>query len=157
LVSDGAPTRGNLILSAGTAYFEAANTSPRPTLHLSEVAGTSAALIKIDTDGLDAQIINSALDFLATGMPVLIFESQVRTRSELDIANALIGNLEAIGYSYFIVWDDAGRHVLSSSDTGAVRDLHRIGHCDIACFADRDMDIFDLVTECYRSGELTPK
>jgi FkbM family methyltransferase len=167
LVSDGTPTRGELIHWGGTAHFEVANTPPIPTFRLSEVAGTSAALIKIDTDGFDAQIINSALDFLAALRPVLIFESQIRTRGDLEIANTLVGNLKAIGYSHFIIWDGCGWHMLSTSDTCAVDDLQRYllqspiasicSNYDIACFAGRDMDIFDLVTQCYRSGELSPK
>ena len=133
-------------------------------MRLSEVAGISAALVKIDVDGLDAKIINAALDFLADVMPVLIFEVQIRARADLESVDAVMTNLKAIGYNHFIVWDDPGRHMLSSSDIEAVADLNRyllrgapIPNYDVACFADRDVDVFGLVTRCYRSGELRPK
>ena len=68
------------------------------------------------------------------------------------------------GYEYFIVWDDPGHHVVSTSSLDVLKDLNRylfrisqsdgaksICNYDVLCLHPRDSDVYRDVTEWYRS------
>ncbi len=165
-VSDGKEVQGRLHYRCGTAFFEessdASTSPPRETRRLCEIADENTRFVKIDTDGFDARIIRAGLDWLAAQKPALLFENTIDSKSMLDDANSLLESLVEIGYQYFIYWDDAGFHILSTASLAAIRDLNHylfklhesgyergISNYDVLCLQGGDKDIFDAITRYY--------
>jgi hypothetical protein len=80
----------------------------------------------------------------------------------LQAADSLIGELSRIGYRYFIVLDDIGLHLASTTDTAVVCGLNRylsktlsaaeeraLYNYDLLCLPAADEDIFNAVTAFY--------
>lgn len=166
LVSDGKQVQGRLHYRCGTAFFEespdSSSGTSRETRRLCDIADANTLFVKIDTDGFDTRIISAALDWLATQKPALLFENVIDNKDTLDTANKLLESLAEIGYRYFIYWDDAGFHVLSTASLAAAMDLNRylfrlhesayergISNYDVLCLQSCDKDIFDAVTQHY--------
>jgi FkbM family methyltransferase len=124
-IYDGFNTSGTLVHWGGTAYFDskAASRSGFKTLRLDQVADERTKLVKIDADGCDHKIILSATEWLELQKPSLIFEEQIRSTEDLEEAHKTLDALSSIGYSYFVVWDQDGVHLLSTEDFRAVRSL----------------------------------
>lgn len=166
LISDGQPAVGSLHHWGGTAFFreEASGNPGTKTERLCRIADENTCFVKIDTDGFDFKIIADSLDWLATARPALLFEDQIQTRSDLENADAVFSKLMKAGYEYFIVWDDPGHHVVSTSSLDVLKDLNRylfrisqsdgaksICNYDVLCLHPRDSDVYRDVTEWYRS------
>ena len=77
--------------------------------------------------------------------------------------DALYARLMEIGYAYFMVWDDAGFHLVSTSSLGVLRDLNRYlmkiyqnaGHYsiynyDVLCLHEQDKDVYQNICEWYK-------
>ncbi|MCW1885168.1 hypothetical protein OKA04_10550 [Luteolibacter flavescens] len=165
LISDGSPISGELQHWGGTAEFKESATGPRlETVRLSDVTPDEVCFVKSDTDGHDFKILGASMDWLASQKPVVLFESQIRNAEDLTAADALMESLHGAGYKHFIIWDAAGYHLLSTSELSAVAGLHRylmkvvtagvagnVSNLDVACFHERDLDVFEQTTEWYRS------
>ena len=107
--------------------------------------------MKIDTDGHDVSILNDSLAWLADVRAAVLFENQIRTREDCRRADELFHSLRRIGYEYFIVWDDPGFHLISTSSINMLRNLNRyllnvtqtaghvgISNYDVVCLHEHD-------------------
>jgi FkbM family methyltransferase len=166
-IGDGSPSSGGLVHWGGTAYFgrSGGQDAEIQTRRLQDVVGEDVCFIKVDTDGFDAKIINSSLEYLSRNRPALIFENQVTNASELAIADTLCANLVNVGYSHFIIWDDPGFYITSTSSLSVLKDFNRylfkmwsskdavksVSNFDVLCLGEKDIEIFELVREYYRS------
>lgn len=167
LVGDGSTISGSLDHWGGTAEFMDSETGPRvPTRRLSDIATAhqlGIALVKIDTDGFDFKIVLSSIDWLAETKPALFFEVHVRSEGALSDANMTFGALAQIGYRRFLVWDDAGLHMLTTDSVAAVADLNRylfknwespdtrksVFNYDVLCLSATDSDIAEALHAYY--------
>jgi FkbM family methyltransferase len=162
LVCDGSSIEGAFSHWGGTASFLESESGSRRvrSARLSELADAQTRFIKTDTDGFDFRILRGNLDWLASAKPAIVFENQIRTREDLTQADALFEDLRRIGYSGFIVWDDAGFHLLSTADVRALQHLNRyqfelwqrpvatrISNYDVLCLHRDDGDIFERMCE----------
>jgi FkbM family methyltransferase len=165
LVSDQPVAEGILVHQGGTARFE-----PLPgagqrfaAKRLDELADDQTCLIKLDTDGHDAAILLASLPYLARRRPALLCEVSIESAAELAAADHLVDALAAAGYAWFVLWDDAGLHLLSTGDPAGLHDLHRylykltggraergIYNYDLLALADADRDAYDAVRRHYR-------
>ncbi len=162
--SDATPPSGRLRHWGGTATFEASDEQAIGSAkRLADVADVDTKFIKIDTDGFDFAILRSSVDWLTLAQPLVLFESDVPThdlhRQGLETLNALV----AIGYRWFVVWDDRGYHMTTTDDIGVLRDLHTwlhtrrqaasslqgVSNFDILCAVGSDRDVVDAVTNAY--------
>jgi len=166
LVCDGSSIGGDLSHWGGTASFlesESGGTRVR-SARLAELADAQTRFIKTDTDGFDFRILRGNLDWLARAKPAIVFEDQIRTQEDLTQADALFEDLTRIGYSSFIVWDDAGFHLMSTEDVRALQFLNRyqfdlwqrpvatrISNYDVLCLHREDRDIFERM--CQRGSD----
>lgn len=161
LISDGNAITGELRHWGGTAEFkETINGPAMETVALGDITRKDVCFIKTDTDGHDFRILTCAIEWIGSHKPAILFESQVRNENDLAAANELIGALADKDYQYFIIWDAAGYHLLSTSDLGIVFGMHRhllktqgtpagsrACNLDVACFHRRDGDIFEKVSK----------
>jgi FkbM family methyltransferase len=164
LISSREREMGMLVHGGGTARFETgAGTNTWECKQLANIADESTRFIKIDTDGFDVPILAASLDFLTQRQPCLFYENAVPTPEALVASNRLLGDLAEVGYRYFAVFDDAGLHLVSTSDLSLLRDLNRylfksltgprprdLYNWDVLCLPAADEDVFVAVTDYYR-------
>jgi FkbM family methyltransferase len=164
LISSRERETGMLVHGDGTARFETgALTNTWECKQLAKIADESTRFIKIDTDGFDVPILAASLDFLTQRQPCLFYENAVPTQEALDASNRLLGDLAEAGYRYFAVFDDAGLHLVSTSDLSLLQDLNRylfksltgprardLYNWDVLCLPAADEDVFVAVTDYYR-------
>ncbi len=168
MIADGKDSFGYLHHWGGTAYFCEDGIGPSrrvPTLSLSDLAqDDDICFIKIDTDGHDFKIIAASIDWLARTQPALLFEVQVQNCMELKMAEDLFLLLARAGYAGFIVWDDPGRHVVSTESLPVIQDLNRyllqlaqgdgpkqICNYDVLCLSRRDQNLYQNISAWYRA------
>ena len=164
LISDGGKARGTFNHWGGTASFNESVDGAvlMKTERLSHVAGENTCFIKTDTDGYDVKILLDSLDWLALSRPAILFENQIGNIRDLTRADELYSRLMQNGYKYFIVWDDPGFHLVSTTSLNVLRDLNRYlfkvthnnGHksiynYDVLCLHKNDSDIYKLICEWY--------
>ena len=103
-------------------------------------------LIKTDTDGADFDILLSSLDLIAARRPILYFEYKPDIRQN-GIAQSIqtITELQAAGYTRFLVYDNFGNYLETVEHDAAerFRDLNRflLSH---AIFGRRDIHYLDV-------------
>jgi FkbM family methyltransferase len=119
---------------------------------------THAKMVKIDTDGMDCQIIRSELDFFHSIKPILFFEYDPYWQRELRDTEGykVFQSLRDIGYSNVIFYEESGEYLLSAELENAplIEDVHNFysslglrqrRYCDICAFHDEDKDIFEQI------------
>ncbi len=164
MVASGRSTRGNLQHWGGTAHFqEEANSGTQiETQRLEDIAGSNVGFVKIDTDGFDVEILRSSLDWLKVEHPAVLFENQIRNEGDEKDASALFDELGEIGYIYFVVWDDAGFRIVSTTSRDILKHLNLyllrrsqkrvaggICNLDVLCLHEDDADIYREVSEWF--------
>ena len=148
--------RGGLERKAGTASFVADANRSVATVRLTEILSRfptfeQAKLVKIDTDGLDCQILNSELEWLAKAKPVAFIEYDPDfTQKQGYDARRVFRDMQSIGYRLGIFWENTGEHLLTTELANAplLEDLHcyysgRGGgkYADIAFVHEEDHDL----------------
>lgn len=166
LIGDGSQVAARLTHWGGTAFLNKhePGDSRANTERLCSIAGDDTCFVKLDTDGNDFAILADSIDWFAKVRPGILFENQIHDQNDLHAAGSICRRLADIGYLYFIVWDDAGFFLCSTTCLQLLADLNRYlltvhenrGHIsiyntDILCLHQEDKDVFDLVCEWYRS------
>jgi FkbM family methyltransferase len=165
LIGTGEYTSGELFHWGGTAEWkEDTSTTPVHTEKIHNMTKESVCFIKSDTDGYDFKILLASLPWLAIQKPALLIESQIREQKDFDTQVRLLDELSNIGYDNFIVWDDTGNHLLSTNESQVISDISRqklnsslngglkiSSNFDICCFHIQDIDVYQTVTNYYRS------
>jgi FkbM family methyltransferase len=165
-VSSGELVRGELRHGAGTASFQHDPLArERQTVRLRDVAGDSVCMVKTDTDGFDFRILSDAIEWLSESRTAILFEDYIANTADLNASNGLCEQLKHIGYEFFVVWDDAGRYLLSTTSLDVIRDLHGyllelgqekesprgIWNYDLLCLHAQDSDVFEQVSNSARN------
>ena len=166
LVSTGRSLAGSLHYRGGTAYFDESPDGEMQfkTERLDEICDSNTRFIKVDTDGFDVEILAAGLEWLASQHPAILFENTVDNEKDLASTNALFDELGNIGYRNFVVWDDAGFHLISTTSIEGLKDLNRYlfklkqhqysqGMCnsDVLCLYRDDEDIYRDVRSWYEN------
>jgi len=166
MVGDGQKVMGTLNYWGGTASFHESTDIGKEviTRRLGDMADEKTCFVKIDTDGFDFRIIDNSIDWLALVRPGVLFENQIRTTADLAASNRTLAKLQRGGYAFFVVWDDAGLHVLSTESLQALTDLNRylfkiwqgegrspINNYDVLCLHRRDEDVYGSINEWCKS------
>jgi FkbM family methyltransferase len=166
MVATGRNLAGSLHHHAGTAYFQESPDGQREfeTECLRDIADPNTHFVKIDTDGYDVEILANALDWLGAQHPAVVFENSVEDGQDLAAANALFDELGNIGYRYFVVWDDPGFHLVSTTSIQVLKDLNRylfklkehhfvraVSNFDVLILHRDDEDIYESVRAWYQS------
>ena len=161
MLGDGSNLKGSLLHWGGTAYFDSTKKSGQTqTCRLSEVTDDLPSFVKLDTDGHDASILLYSIDWVKRTKPSLLLEFQIRNEDDLNHFQKLTDELHSAEYSRFIFWNSAGEFFLSSTDPKQVMQIAQYllrarqtpfstGDLDLACFHDRDEDIYQKVIDWY--------
>lgn len=166
LISDGSEVSGSFHHWGGTASFNERTGGKVKiiTERLSNIADKNTCFIKTDTDGYDFKILADSLEWLASVHPAILFENQIRNKQDCDNADELYVHLMQIGYAYFIVWDDPGFHLVSTTSLEVLKDLDRYlfkvfqndGHksiynYDVLCLHESDKDVYQNICAWYKT------
>ena len=99
----------------GTTKFVQADGGAMPRLSVTKLRELhpefdDLRLVKSDTDGFDAMLVPAVAEVWKDAGPVLFFEFDPILTREADKRdpNALWGQLEALGYTKLIIWDNGG-------------------------------------------------
>lgn len=84
------------------------------------VKSSDISLLKVDTDGFDYDVINSASFLTKNASPLIFFECQYESLDQLSSYKKLLSTLSGHGYVYFAIFDNFGSLMLS------VTDLHKV-------------------------------
>jgi FkbM family methyltransferase len=156
--------------SNGTTAVQTAAGSLSPSVSLDDVlraAGVEmhlVALLKVDVDGYDADVILSAPDMLAASKPILFWENAFSTPEQLECFEQLYARLEEIGYFYLWPFDNFGNPVLEECSFKAIREINKyvaaqnvhratrtFYYIDILATTDRDLEVARAAINGYRS------
>ena len=151
--------------TGGTAHLVAGSNDTRLVALSSLLAAhprfSTPGLIKIDTDGYEAEVLLGALDVLEKTRPVLFIEyDPILIEPVSGDARHLLDGLRQIGYEYAIAWDNYGAFLFSvdRAQFDVLYELHqylsrpeRPIFIDLALFHDRAA--FELVRSCERGPD----
>ena len=90
----------------------------------SGVPAGAIALIKVDTDGYDGDVILSAPNILAASSPVIFWENYFSTMEQMRDLEVLYQSLHDAGYRYFWVFDNFGNLMLQECSVNNIIDLN---------------------------------
>jgi FkbM family methyltransferase len=150
--------QGQLKSERGTAFIEKSTTTT-PIRTLEDILDDfpdfkKSRLLKIDTDGYDAIILNGSSKYLKENTPVLFFEfDPYLIAKNNDDPFALLPYLNGLGYKYVIFYMSNGDYLTScdlEDDAGIVNELvHYYSGRNITLYADlcvypaNDKKLFD--------------
>jgi FkbM family methyltransferase len=167
LIADGTPIEGLLTHWGGTAFLNRSSErkSIQNTERLCDIADDDSSFIKLDTDGNDFAILLDSMDWLAKATPGILFENQIQNENDSYHSQELLNRLKGCGYKFFILWDDAGFHLLSTTCISVMADMTRyllnihkngkyisIYNTDVLCLHEKDEDIYTQVSEHYQTA-----
>jgi FkbM family methyltransferase len=81
-------------------------------------------LLKVDTDGFDFDVIQSARKILSESEPILFWENQVSDQFQYDGFNGLCSLLQGEGYESIYVFDNYGNILLEEVGIQAMRGIN---------------------------------
>jgi FkbM family methyltransferase len=87
------------------------------------VEQVSISLVKVDTDGYDYDVINSANLLLKNKLPMLFFECQYDDINQMEKYKILIDHLAERGYKNWTVFDNFGALLQRNSGKDGILDL----------------------------------
>jgi FkbM family methyltransferase len=157
---------GNLISKDGSARFVENAAGSVASVRLSCLLEqhpefSDSKLLKLDTDGLDCQIIESEIEWLARVKPVIFFEYDPHLcQANGYDARRVFCVLRGIGYQTAVFWDNTGYYLVTlelQRDGAAIEDIHSyfatfhgLRYVDVALFNSEDAGL----AKALRSGEL---
>lgn len=116
-------------------------------------------LLKSDTDGYDFEIILSHIEFLAARRPVLFFEYDVvESEASIDDSFRCIDALLEAGYRWFLIFDNFGNLLCSTSSVSPFVELNRyllsnarfgraVYYLDVCAIAEPEEGLGEIVRE----------
>ncbi len=122
LVGTGAHT-GTLIANRGTAALDSSGSDQMRSLD-DILANTldQVAVLKVDTDGFDADVILSGMTMIKASQPLLFWEGGT---SEAVAFEVMYDKIAAVGYDQFWIFDNFGNLILSECGIKELKDFDR--------------------------------
>jgi FkbM family methyltransferase len=116
---------GVIIEQGGTGFLDTTGVSTVPVFQLAGLPelptfSCSDILVKLDTDGFDAEIISKSVEFLSRNNVSIFFEfdPQLSNRSSVH-SSSVYEILVGCGFTKFVFWDKYGHLMYSAEGAGA--------------------------------------
>lgn len=154
---------------AVAAPDQAANTmNARPLDAILSAEGIPAervAVVKVDTDGYDYDVIASASALLTARTPMLFFECQFTAHAQKARYDQMIGELGDRGYTDWAIFDNYGALLLRTREVAQVHQLvdylwqqeagrstRTLYYLDLLASGERDRSLIEGVLTSYQVG-----
>ena len=85
---------------------------------------TSVNLIKVDTDGFDFDVIESAKQICKESKPILFWENEISEDFQLNGFEQMYYNLSELGYDTLYIFDNFGNLIFENSNFEILKQLH---------------------------------
>jgi FkbM family methyltransferase len=115
----------------------------------------NSRLVKVDTDGMDVAILNSAFHWISQQRPVLFFEYYPDLQREHDSGGLeTLRNLKIAGYRLVLIYDNVGDFMFSAEleNEKLLTEMHEFfsgrhskTYCDLCIFHACDTDIAEKI------------
>lgn len=113
------------------------------------------ALVKIDTDGMDIDILLGAKDVLGEVMPALFFEFDPKNRADGSVSlSSFVGTMHDLGYRHCIVYDNYGS-LMRTCVTSQIHEFRTLEqylkrestpiYCDMCLLSEADDDVLNSI------------
>ncbi len=126
-ISNGEVFKHRIVYEGGTAIVKEGNliSKEKPESKLIEnISNDKISFLKVDIDGYDLKAIQASISWFKKHKPALIFEFD-GLKNEISEIDKLLISLFSIEYKFFIIWDDAGYKLISTSNRNEILDLCR--------------------------------
>jgi FkbM family methyltransferase len=120
--------QGKLVHNLGTAKLKEVNDNQagdrRDTLDNLLGDGSNIALIKVDTDGFDFDVIRSAEKIIEKHRPILFWENQIETQSQRQGYEAMYDFLVSMNYHHLYIFDNFGNVMIKDTSYEVLKDIN---------------------------------
>lgn len=133
---------------------------------MDEIIGTlgidTIRVLKSDVDGFDYDVIESARETLAKSKPLVFFETQIDHEFQRQGFATVFDTLEALGYSYWLLFDNFGVLCVRTDDGKIARQLvdypwktrrsasyKTINYFDVLAVTEDDRSFIDGIADSY--------
>jgi FkbM family methyltransferase len=149
VATETASAKAKLDVRSGTARLTPGGERLHTFKRLSEIVAahvrfSNPGFIKIDTDGMDCEILRCEASFLKRTQPIVFFEYDPNfLPADEEMALSVFDSLAEAGYDRLLVYENLGDLMLSSRTTekSLLQDLHHyfsgrqsLRYCDICAF-----------------------
>lgn len=114
-------------IKGGTAKLEVAENSNSLThCTLDELVNdvSNILLLKVDTDGFDFDVINSAQEILSHSEPILFWENEISEDFQYEGFNELYSLLQKKGYDYICIFDNFGNIITEEVNFETLKNIN---------------------------------
>jgi FkbM family methyltransferase len=109
-----------------------------PPVRLDELKIRHCSVLKIDTDGFDAFILDGAMDWLGKIRPIIFAETEVTSEAGVSLWRSVLERLEQRGFARFMLFDNEGglcsKGTLDASSVQMLADLIAYSHQEAVRF-----------------------
>jgi hypothetical protein len=103
-------------------------------------------LIKTDTDGFDYDVLNSSISTIKKNKPLIFFEYQFENKYKIYSYLKTFKQLEKIGYSDWVIFDNYGTIILRTNELKIIKQLTNYINLQNNLSATRTIYYFDILT-----------
>ena len=114
----------------------------------------NVSLLKTDTDGYDYDVLRSCESLLQSNQPIIFYECQTDTVSQVNEYIDLLQWLQSIGYSYWVAFDNFGAVITSTTDVLQIYDLVKYIWRQEEGLSTRTIFYIDILACCNRDSRL---
>ena len=112
--------------AGGTARLRRTKSSTVKPVELDHLVESTSniILLKVDTDGLDYDVIKSSRQILLDSNPILYWENQMSDDVQFEGYDQLYVFLTKLGYDHIYVFDNFGNLILEKTDFDTLRNIN---------------------------------
>jgi FkbM family methyltransferase len=108
----------------GSAKLKLDQINDNKYISLDNLAISDVILIKVDTDGFDFDVIESAKQICKESKPILFWENEISEDFQLNGFEQMYYNLSELGYDTLFIFDNFGNLIFENSNFETLKQLN---------------------------------
>jgi FkbM family methyltransferase len=114
-------------------------------------------LLKVDTDGFDYDVLESALKTIKKHKPILFFECQHELEHQKTNYKSIIKKLQSLGYFHWTLFDNYGEKIITTQNLETIYSLMEYVWKQNLGKTTRTIFYYDLLVCCDNNNEIINK